>query len=105
MTRRDTLKLLGLLGLRAALPDGLGRAEPVQPPPAPAPKERAMAAAPAAFGCNLFARLRDKSGNLFFSPVSIETALAMTAAGARGETLAEMNKVLGLPAARAHAGV
>jgi len=44
-----------------------------------------------AFGCDLFARLRDKSGNLFFSPLSIETALAMTSGGARGQTLAEIH--------------
>ena len=60
-----------------------------------------MATATAAFGCDLFAKLRDKAGNLFFSPLSIETALAMTSAGARGETLAEMDKVLHLPAGRA----
>jgi serpin B len=57
-----------------------------------------MAAATAAFGCDLFARLRSKAGNLFFSPLSIETALAMTSVGARGETLAEMTKVLHIPA-------
>jgi serpin B len=95
MTRRDTLKLLGLLGLRAALPMNLGRAEPIQPPP---PMDPAMAAATAAFGCDLFAKLRARAGNLFFSPLSIEVALAMTSAGARGETLAEMTKVLHLPA-------
>jgi serpin B len=93
MTRRDTLKLLGLLGLRAALPATLVRAA------APPVKDPAMPAATAAFGWDLFARLRDKSGNLFFSPLSIETALAMTSAGARGATLVEMKKVLHLPAA------
>jgi serpin B len=63
-------------------------------------KESAMATA--AFGCDLFAKLRDKPGNLFFSPLSIETALAMTSGGARGETLAEMNKVLHLSGTGAH---
>jgi serpin B len=99
MTRRDTLKLLGLLGLRAALPVNLGRAvEPIYQPAIPGPKELAMAAATAAFGCDLFAKLRAKAGNLFFSPLSIEVALAMTSAGARGETRDEMTKVLHLPA-------
>ncbi|HEX4589917.1 MAG TPA: serpin family protein, partial [Gemmataceae bacterium] len=97
MTRRDSLKLLGLLGLRAGLPARLFADEPVRQPNVPGQKERAMAAATAAFGCDLFARLRSKSGNIFYSPLSIETALAMTSAGARGETLAEMVKVLHLP--------
>jgi serpin B len=101
MTRRDTLKLFGLLGLRAALPAGV-RAMPVEPPP---PNDPAIADATAAFGCDLFGKLRSKSGNLFFSPLSVETALAMTAGGARGETLAEMNKVLHLPKADSQAGV
>ena len=37
------------------------------------------------FALDLYARLRTaQSGNLFFSPSSISTALAMTYAGARG---------------------
>src|SRR5437660_11541309 len=36
--------------------------------------------------------------NLFFSPYSISSALAMTLEGARGETAQEMGKVLRLPA-------
>jgi serpin B len=46
---------------------------------------------------DLYAQLRKRDGNLFFSPFSISTALAMTSAGARGETLAEMERVLHLP--------
>ncbi len=55
-------------------------------------------AANTAFGCDLYAKLRTSTGNLFFSPFSIETALAMTAGGAKGNTLAEMQKALHLPA-------
>src|SRR5437660_11971290 len=47
-----------------------------------------------AFALDLYARLRGEDGNLFFSPYSISTALAMTRAGARGDTAAEMDKVL-----------
>jgi serpin B len=46
------------------------------------------------FATELYARLRQKEGNLFFSPASISTALTMTYAGARGATAAEMGSVL-----------
>ena len=59
------------------------------------------------FAVDLYAQLdREQPGkNLFFSPTSISVALAMTAAGARGPTQAEMAKVLHLDAdlAQAHA--
>ena len=50
------------------------------------------------FAFDLYARLRsEKPANLFFSPYSISTALAMTDAGARGQTELEMSKVLRFP--------
>jgi serine protease inhibitor len=52
-----------------------------------------------AFALNLYQELRStKNGNLFYSPYSISTALAMTYAGARGETATEMETVLGFAA-------
>ncbi len=47
-----------------------------------------------AFAIQLYRQLRKQSGNLFFSPESISTALAMTYAGARADTAAEMAKTL-----------
>ena len=48
-----------------------------------------------AFALDLYTRLgTEKEGNLFFSPYSISTALAMTYAGARGETETQMGRVL-----------
>lgn len=48
-----------------------------------------------AFAFDLYARLRsEQSGNLLFSPQSISTALAMTYAGARGDTAAQMARTL-----------
>jgi serpin B len=47
-----------------------------------------------AFALDLYSRLRGEEGNLFFSPYSISTALAMTYAGARDETAEQMAKVL-----------
>jgi len=46
------------------------------------------------FAVALYGQLRHQSGNLFFSPESISTALAMAYAGARGSTASEMGKTL-----------
>ena len=58
-----------------------------------------------AFALDLYGQLRQGDGNLFFSPLSISTALAMTYAGAEGDTAREMAKVLhfDLPADQLHA--
>jgi serpin B len=57
-----------------------------------------------AFALDLYQALRGQSGNLFYSPYSISLALAMTYAGARGETEAEMAEVLhfSLPQGQLH---
>ena len=47
-----------------------------------------------AFAIELYGQLRNHGGNLFFSPESISTALAMTYAGARADTAAEIAKTL-----------
>jgi serpin B len=49
-----------------------------------------------AFAFDLYAQLAGREGNLFFSPYSISTALAMTYAGARGDTAQQMAKTLHL---------
>jgi serpin B len=56
------------------------------------------------FALELYGRLREQKGNLFLSPLSLSTVLAMTYAGARGETATEMAGVLhfDLPAERLH---
>ena len=57
------------------------------------------------FALDLYESLRTESdGNLFFSPYSISLALAMTWAGARGETEVQMADVLrfSLPSQRLH---
>jgi serine protease inhibitor len=47
------------------------------------------------FALDLYRILRPTPGNLFLSPYSISVALAMTYAGARGETAAQMARTLG----------
>ncbi len=46
------------------------------------------------FGLDLYARLRQKEGNLFFSPYSISTAMAMVYTGAAGTTADQMARTL-----------
>lgn len=49
------------------------------------------------FALELFANLQSAKGNLFFSPYSISTALAMAHAGARNQTESQMAGVLHFP--------
>ncbi len=57
-----------------------------------------------AFAFDLYRTLRSEDGNLFFSPYSISTALAMTYAGAAGETASQMAATMhfNLPAESLH---
>jgi serpin B len=52
--------------------------------------------ADARFAAALHGRLRTQHGNLFYSPASVRIAMAMAAAGARGDTEKQMNGALGL---------
>lgn len=92
MSRRRFLSLSGAAMASAA--SGRSASGCLPPPTDPA----AFAAGNTAFALDLYAKLRAGKGNLFVSPFSISTALAMTSAGARGTTLDEMTKALHLPA-------
>jgi serpin B len=48
------------------------------------------------FAFDLYSKYESKEGNMFFSPYSISSALAMTYEGAKGKTAAEMQSVLHL---------
>ncbi len=57
------------------------------------------------FAINLYRQLDAGDGNVFFSPLSIRAALAMTSAGAKGKTAEEMQNVLRLSGRDPHAGM
>jgi serine protease inhibitor len=61
----------------------------------------AVVTANCGFAADLYQELakENQGKNLFFSPYSMSSALAMTAEGARGETAAQMGKVLRFPEA------
>ena len=96
---------LGLtLGCRPAVEtvtvETIPSSEPdVNEPPTPVPADdlKAIVEANNHFGIELYKKLAEtEKGNIFFSPYSIHAALSMTYAGARGETAAQMAKVLGI---------
>ena len=58
------------------------------------PEIKSVVEANNAFALDLYQQLKDKPGNLFFSPFSISSSLAMTCAGARGQTELEMTNAL-----------
>ena len=77
--------LIAVVGLTSARPDDKVNVEPVVD-------------GNTDFALNLYEQLKAEKGNLFFSPYSISSALAMTYNGARGTTATEMKKVLFFPA-------
>lgn len=88
LSRRNFLSLTGAAAAGAAF----GRFATACLPPLPQVGDAANWVTQ--FGFDLYAHLRKEPGDVFVSPFSIETALAMTAAGARGTTATEMYKVL-----------
>ena len=84
--------LLTAVQAAGAEPSSFVTASPA--PLVPAEAKVAMAEAGNAFAFDLYAKLRDRQGNLFFSPLSISTILTVAYSGARGETADEMAAVL-----------
>jgi serpin B len=103
MLNRKRARSLALLALAllaaagcAAPPSAVAQSElPRDTAPAVAPASRqALAEGNTDFALDLYQSLRAQDGNLFFSPYSLSAALAMTYAGARGNTESQMAQVL-----------
>jgi hypothetical protein len=104
-TRWSTGIMLGLVTTACLAACNQSKSEPGDqeinaPEPAPAAvlddgQRTAFAETRMDFAWDLYRNLHELEGNLFFSPYSVSTALAMTYAGARGETAAEMATALG----------
>src|SRR6266542_4087785 len=90
--------------LVVALGIALGGLAVAQPPGKLNPDTATVVKGDNAFAMELYRGLAKQDGNLFFSPYSISTALAMTYAGAKGETAQQMAKALHftLPQERLH---
>ncbi len=100
--------LLGLVAGCARPEGGLVMAQSDKPrtttPDVPASDLAELTSGNRAFALDLYRVLRVEEGNLFYSPYSISLALAMTHAGARGETERQMAATLHftLPGDRLH---
>jgi len=104
MNHRRALLLAALsLAAWSCRPGDAPASAPAEPPAAEAlpPPGPGAVEANNAFALDLFRQLvaEAKGANVFFSPFSVESALGMTAAGARGTTADEMAAVLHLAAA------
>lgn len=109
----NTYKLLSILALSALLaacgtPAGnqVAKSELARDPSPAVTREDldALVAGNNAFALDLYQVLRGADGNLVYSPFSMSIALAMTYAGARGETESQMAQALhfDLPQERLH---
>ena len=88
-----------LLSLTACGPASLGEVlrsgkERITSPDVPETDLDLLVEGNSTFAFDLYQALRDEEGNLFYSPYSISVALAMTYAGARGETEQQMAETL-----------
>ncbi|MFO7773868.1 MAG: serpin family protein [Dehalococcoidia bacterium] len=92
-----TVLLLTLLpgGVQPAVAETLKSEKPRVTSPNISPADQALLIeGNSAFALELYQALKGKEGNLFYSPHSISLALAMTYAGARGQTAEQMADTL-----------
>ena len=96
---RKLLIITFALALLSVLLIGCGEEEiiPVDDSGATPEKVTSVVEANNQFAFDLYHRYKGQSGNVFYSPYSISTALAMTYEGARGQTAEEMQDVFYFP--------
>jgi serine protease inhibitor len=92
MKRLSTVLLLACLGLLC-----IGGSAPDLPNGEIPPELKPLVEGNTSFALELYSNLRDQEGNLFLSPYSISSALAIAYRGAEGETEQQMAKALHLP--------
>jgi serpin B len=90
------LLLLPLIACNQAAPGELLKSdkERITSPDVSTSEQALLVDGNSAFAFELYQALREQEGNLFYSPHSISVALAMTYAGARGDTAEEMADTL-----------
>jgi serpin B len=93
------LAVVLLLPLMASVQSAAGEVlesdkERVTSPDVSTSEQASLVEGNSAFAFELYQALKGKDGNLFYSPYSISLALAMTYAGARGETAQQMADTL-----------
>ena len=88
--------LIALTGCAGTVSAGLieSNKERITSPDVSATEEATLVDGNTAFAFDLFQELKNEDGNIFYSPYSISLALAMTYAGARGETATQMADTL-----------
>jgi len=88
--------LVSLAGCGEAISIGMAQSEKkrVTSPDVASSDLRGLVDGNSAFAFDLYQAISEKEGNLFYSPYSISLALAMTYAGARGETEEQMAETL-----------
>jgi serpin B len=100
------LALIALAAFSATVPEDVAKSQkPRDMNPAVSDTEMTtLVRGNTVFALDLYQHVRTGEGNLFYSPYSISAALAMTYAGARGQTEAEMKNTLQflLPQSRLH---
>jgi serpin B len=89
ITIRDALCVAAIVGLLVLC--GCGNSVSVA---TVTPDQKSLVAGNNAFALDLYQKLKDRPGNLVFSPFSISIGAAMTYAGARGQTETELAAAL-----------
>src|SRR5205085_6685217 len=94
MPRLILIGLVSILLFGCGTPEEASRPKIARPANVRPPDVAPIIAGNREFAVALYQQLAQKEGNLFFSPYSVSTALAMTYAGARGETARQMKATL-----------